>query len=58
MVGKSKNHAIIEQVLAMDKDELERFLARLTPAARDYLDVILAKAEKNLPELKRYLDSE
>lgn len=53
-----KNHYIIEQVLAMDEKELSKFLAGLTSEAQEYLDIILAKAEGRLPQLKNYLDSQ
>lgn len=53
-----KNHYIIEQVLAMDEKELSKFLEGLTSEAQEYLDIILAKAEGRLPQLKNYLDSQ
>lgn len=47
---------IIAKVLSMSEKELSDFMADLSPDVLDYLEIILSKAESNVPKLKRYLD--
>lgn len=50
------NEYIVSQILAMNEEELTKFLAGLSSQAQEYLDIVLAKAEKDPGVLKNYLD--
>jgi DNA-directed RNA polymerase subunit F len=51
------NEYLIEQLFSMDEEEIPKFIARLKPETREYLDIILAKAEKNVHVLKKFMDA-
>lgn len=55
---KNNSGEILANVLAMDEEQLATFMTTLSLDNLDYLDVLLAKAEKNSPGFKKYLDSQ
>lgn len=46
----------LAKVMAMNPGQLLHFMAGLTPDQRDYLAIILTKAEEDPEEFKRFLD--
>lgn len=53
----SRNNEILSKVLGMNEAQLASFLSSLKPNSLDYLDILIEKAGKDLPGLKKHLDS-
>ncbi len=55
--NRYKNNELISRLLSMSERELAQFLSELKPDTLEYVDIILEKAERKLPQLKNHLDT-
>lgn len=53
-----RNEEILYQLLEVDPENLAEFINNLKPETREYLDVLLEKADKNLDKLVHYIESQ